>query len=212
MKHDFNNSCLKEKSKLELDLERKTSDLWVSTHVTDHAHLKDVVINKESNCIFQIIPALEYVSKTNNANTIAWISSSEFQKKVVAHEGISSLKFECKENSDKFYVTAREKNLARVYTFPSTNDFHQQVVEKFALSNKDSASLKTVYEGIVIKGKTHGRARIMVHDGAKVYIFAIATFREGVLDGTCTYITSDNFTWLRTSFSKGAKSDIEIEI
>jgi len=105
--------------------------------------------------------------------------------------------------------------LARVYTFPSTNDFHKQNVEKFAPLSKnveDPASLKTVFEGVIIDGKNHGRARIMVHDGAKVHIFAIVTFREGVLDGTCTYITSDKFTWLRTSFAKGVKSDIEIEI
>jgi len=95
LRDDFNKSCLEAKSKLELVLEERTFHLWVSNHVTDHAHLKDVVINEESNCIFHIIPGLQYGGKGGN-----WISSSEFQKQVLIQERVSSLKFECKDDSD----------------------------------------------------------------------------------------------------------------
>lgn len=207
LQKNFDNSCFGEKSKLELNLDRRTSDVWTSTHVTDHANLQGVVINQESNCIFHIIPGLQYAGKGGN-----WISSSEFQKQALIHEGVSSLKFQITEDSDQFYSTVREKGLGRVYTFPSTNDFHKQVVEKFALSNKDSTNLMTVFEGVIINGRCHGRGRIMVHDGGSVYIFALVTLNAGNLEGICTYITSDKFMWLRTSFSKGEKSGIEIEV
>lgn len=195
---------------LEIDLKKRAVQFEKQFNIADNAEPGMTMI-PDSKSIFQAVPGLRYITDQN-----CYVESSEFEKKLVTeYEGLSCLDFKLNGDADNFYVKMLAKRMTRVYTYPYTTNFHKYLVEMFKLSEtyKSDSRYSTVCEGIIIKGKIHGTARIMIHDGEKVEFFMVGSLRGEAFDGECIYIKSgESPKWLKSRCFLGSKSSIDIEI
>lgn len=206
----FNKQCKDLRDGLRIKLQQAQADMFVKKNFT----YPEVTMSPDTTNIFDVAPALDQYIVTPKA----YVKRAEFEKQLMKVQSFACLDYVAKDQLDSFYNNMGPKELGKVFTFPKSTEFHKTLVTSFGLNDicQREPNFKTVCQGLMIEGKIHGTARVMMHNDTKVDFFMVGTFRKGVLDGECSYIkateATENCAWYQATFDKGVKTGSDILI